>query len=99
MLLPEKVVPFLATLAWSHDEEATLMPLLMLVTLSVSQSVYEDSLLLEESDGEVGGVFGEAADTITGGERGEFKRAFDKDSDYEEMTKKNCICANSARYI
>lgn len=74
ILLPEKVVPFLATLAWSHDE-ATLMPLFTLARLSVSQSVYDNLLF----SGDVGGVLGD--DVIIIGERGEFKRAFDNDKD------------------
>lgn len=74
MLLPEKVVPFLATLAWSHDD-ATLIPLLTLVKLSVSQSAEEGQRTL----GDVGGVFGD--EVSIKGDFGEFSRVLESDND------------------
>lgn len=75
MLLPEKVVPFRATLAWSHDD-ATLIPLFTLVKLAVSQSAEEGQRTL----GDAGGVFGD--DVGIDGDRGEFsRRALESDND------------------
>lgn len=78
MLLPENVVPFLATLAWS--QEAVLRPLVALFKLSVSSQSRNPVLLcLCLASGVVGGVWGD--EVATDGERGAERRALDRERD------------------